>query len=339
QSGHITAARGGGMKELDKMVKIEVRTSGSTAGERLMMRVLAEETRFKISDLGMSDQQLRQFQAVVDRPRGLVLCCGPRQSGLTSTLYAILRSHDAFMKNIHTLELRPSLELENITQNIHDPHDSEVSFARRVQTILRADPDVVMIAAVADAETARLINQAAMERAKLYVGLNTSDCFEALQSWLSLVDDPRLVARALLAITAQRLVRRLCPECKQPYRPDPQTLRKANLPADRIQQFYRRGGYVLNKKGERLVCQTCQGSGYFGRTAIFELLVVDETVRKLIVSRASISQIKAACRKTRPPMLYLQEQGLRRVMEGVTSINEIIRVTRSEPSRAPTGAG
>ena len=338
QSGHITASMGGKTKELDEMVKIEVKTSGSTAGERIMLRVLAEESRFKIGDLGLMPQQLSQFQSVIDQPQGLVLCCGPRQSGLTSTLYAILRSHDVFVKNIHTLELQLAMDLENVTQHVYDQRKTEVSFARRVQTILRADPDVVMVAAVPDSETAALTTEAAGGRVKLYVGLEVPDCIKGLQKWLSLVEDRALVARSLLAISAQRLVRRLCPECRQAYKPDPETVRKANLPADRIEQFYRRSGYVLNKKGEQIVCETCQGSGYFGRTAIFEILVVNDDVRKLIAGGASISQIKSVCRKGKQPMLYLQEQGIRQVMAGVTSINEVIRVTREAQSRSSATA-
>jgi len=334
QSGHITASMGSKTKDLDKMVKIEVKTSGSTAGERLMLRVLAEESRFKIDDLGLMPQQLSHFQSIIDQPRGLVLCCGPRQSGLTSTLYAILRSHDVFMKNIHTLELQLAMDLENVTQNVYDQRKTEVSFARRVQTILRADPDVVMVAAVPDSETAVLTTEAAGGRIKLYVGLEVPDCIKGLQKWLSLVEDRRLVARSLLAISAQRLVRRLCPQCRQAYKPDPETVRKANLPADRIEKFYRRSGYLLNKKGEQIVCETCQGSGYFGRTAIFEILMVTDDVRKLIAGGASINQIKSVCRKGKPPMLYLQEQGIRQVMAGVTSINEVIRVTREGQNRS-----
>jgi len=334
QSGHITAARAGGMKDLDKMVKIEIKSSGSTSGERLMLRVLAEESRFKIDDLGLTPPQLKQFQKVVAQPRGIVLCCGPRHTGLTSTLYAILRSHDAFMANIHTLELQRAMELENITQNIYDSRKKEVSFARRLQTILRSDPDVVMVATVPDGQTAALACEAAAQRTKLYLGMGAGDCMAGLQQWLSLVEDPKLVATTLLAVSAQRLVRRLCPECRQAYRPDPATLRKANIPADQIEQFFRRGGYLLDKKGQQVLCETCQGTGYFGRTAVFELLVVDSMIAKLIAGGTSISQIKAASRKSKSPMLYLQEQGIRKVIEGTTSINEIIRVTREEPARA-----
>ena len=335
QSGQVTATRGDEKQQFGDMVKIEIKTSGSTAGERLMIRVLAEESRFKIADLGMTEQQTGIFEKIVQAERGVVLCCGPQQSGLTSTLYAILRSHDAFMNNIHTLEHQFAMELENITQNRFDRREAEATYARKFQTVLRADPNLVMIDALPDASTAQLAAEAGASRnVKIYIGTADHDCMRALQRWIKLVGDAKAAAAPLLAITAQRLVRRLCPECRQAYKPDPAILKKANIPAGQVQQFFRPGGYLLNKKGEQILCETCQGTGYFGRTAVLEVLPIHSEVRKMIASAVPINQIKAACRKAKPPMLYLQEQGIRRVIEGITSINEIIRVTREEPTKS-----
>lgn len=308
--------------------QIDVKSSGSTMGERLQLGVVSDQSQFRLSDLGFAQPRLDQLMQVVKELGGLVICSGIKQSGLTTTLYAILRNHDVFMRNIHTLESRPIIyDLENITQHKHDAVSSDVSYARRLQTILRREPDIVMADDFSTEDTARLVAKAAAKGRKIYVQVHAKDALDALDKVLQLVDKPDDLAQSLLAITNQRLVRKLCTACREAYKPDLKLLKKVNLPADKIEHFYRPPSkQLVDKKGNPIICTECQGTGYVGRTGVFEFLLVDDNIRKLIKAKADIAAIKAQARKNKT--LYLQEEGLLKVMEGITSMNEIIRGLR-----------
>ncbi len=328
-SGAITGGDGGA-------TEVEVRSSGTTQHERLTLRIVGEQHRLRIADLGLPQKQQEQFDAIAAKPSGLVIVSGPRASGVTTTLYAALRQHDAFMQNLLTLEHSPLMELENITQHIFDAGKHEASYARQLQTVLRREPDVVMISDCPDRETAHLAARAAVDGKKIYMGIQAKDSFEALKKLVSLAGDTDAVAAALLAITSQRLVRKLCIACRQAYKPDALLLKKANLPVDKIEHFYRPPpeGFV-DAKGRPVICPNCQASGYYGRTGVFEILEVDESIRDFIRHGQPVSAIRSQARKT--GMLYLQESALEKVKEGVTSMNEVLRVMRDEepPRRQP----
>ncbi len=319
------------------MTEIEVRTSGTTQVERMGFKIVSAETRLRILDLGMSEKQQERFEEIAHQPSGLVIVSGPKESGVTTTLYACLRSHDAFMQNLLTLERDPLMDLENITQHVFDSGKHEASYARQLQTVLRREPDVVMVSDCPDRETAHLAAQAASKGRKIYMGIQARDSFDALKKLVSLAGDTENVAKSLRAVTCQRLCRKLCIACRQAYKPDPQLLRKANLPVDKIEHFYRPPpeGFV-DEKGRVIVCSNCQGSGYFGRTGLFEILELDDSIRDLIKTGQPIRVIQAQARKK--GMLYLQEVGLRKVIEGVTSMNEVLRVLRDEDAGAAVKA-
>jgi len=311
----------------DRTQEIEVRTAGSTSGERMSLRMLTQEKQFRVEDLGFRDEQLKVFLEMLEKPGGLVICCGPASSGLTTTLYAILRHHDAFTQNIQTLEMQRKLDLEVIQQHIYESSRG-VSFARMLQTVLHSDPDILMISDCPDRDTALQVARGVAAGKKIYLGIKANDTFEGLQRWRKTLEDPQAAANGLLALTAQRLIRKLCPVCKVPYRPDPELLRKANIPQEKAKQFFRpRTEPRVDKHGNPIVCPNCQGSGYFGRLAVFEMLVVTPDIAGLIRKGAPMSEIKAACRKR--GMLYLQEEALLRVIDGTTSIQEILRTTRA----------
>jgi type II secretory ATPase GspE/PulE/Tfp pilus assembly ATPase PilB-like protein len=161
------------------------------------------------------------------------------------------------------------------------------------------------------------------------MGVPGKDSFDALARYLKLVEDPKLGAAALLAVMNQRLVRKLCTTCREAFKPDETLLKKLNLPVSKIEYFYRTPTQpILDKKGNEIICQSCQGSGYLGRTGVFELLVLDDTIKGLIAKQAPMDQVKNAARKNK--MYYLQEEGLLKVMEGVTSLDEIIRGLRDD---------
>jgi type II secretory ATPase GspE/PulE/Tfp pilus assembly ATPase PilB-like protein len=230
------------------------------------------------------------------------------------------------------------MDLENITQHIYDPKKHEGSFSRQLQTVFRREPDVVMVSDCPDRETAHLVVKAAQANKRIYVGMQAKDSFEALKKFASLAGDSDGLAAVLRAVLAQRLVRKLCVACRIAYKPDLQLLRKANLPVDKIDYFYRppKPEEMVDDKGRPKVCPNCQNSGYFGRTGLFELLAVEPKMRELIANGQPLSAVRAQARKN--GMRYLQEVGLEKVWGGVTGMNEMLRALRNE-NNAPSSAG
>lgn len=306
----------------------EVHTSGTTAGERMRLRIQAGPTLMRIHELGLPPQRLELLKkAILGKPTGLLLMSAPPQNGLTTTQYAVLRSHDAYMHHIHTLERRAAIELDNITQHVFESVNTDINYARMLQTVIRREPDIIMVSDCEDRETAQIATRAAADNRKIYLGIQASDAFAALKKYLAFVEDNRLAAKALCGVINNRLVRKLCTQCREAFKPDSATLKKLNLPADKIDRFYRPPSEPkLDRKGKEIICPNCQGSGYLGRTSISELLVVDENVAKLIAEGAPVARIKAQCRKNK--MYYLQEEGLLKVIDGTTSMNEVLRIMR-----------
>jgi len=320
--------RAGLLGSTAKPERLEVITSGSTKGERMRLRVHRSQGLMTLDNLGFSEPVLKRYREHVQRDTGLVVFAGPRESGITTTQYATLRQHDAYLQNIYTLETAPMLDLDNITQQVHDPTKSDVSYPRMLQTILRREPDVVLVDQCEDRETAQLACRAAAEK-KIYLTVRAASALDAVTRLQALLEDNKALAGALVAVVAQRLVRVLCEACREAYKPDEQLLKKANLPADQIEHFYRPPSEpILDKKGRVIICQTCQNSHYVGRIGVFELLSVSDSVRKLIAEGAPANQIKAQARTEK--MRYLQEDGLLKVIAGKTSMAEIMRGLRSD---------
>jgi type II secretory ATPase GspE/PulE/Tfp pilus assembly ATPase PilB-like protein len=302
----------------------EVRTSGTTAGERLSLHIQSGPVLMRFPDLGIAPARLEQVKQFLGKPHGLFLMSAPPRHGMTTTQYAVLRSHDAYMNNIHALERRKLVDLDNITQQVYEGNNADVNYARMLQSVLRREPDIVLVGECEDRETAKIAARAAADNRKIYLGIQAKDTFDALGKYLTLVEDNALAAKAVLGLTNQRLTRVLCKDCREAFQPDAATLKKLNLPADKIERFYRPPTEPkLNKRGKEIVCPTCQGTGYVGRTGVFEVLVVGPAVAKLIAEGATIDKIKAQCRKNK--MYYLQEEALLKVIDGTTSMNEVLR--------------
>jgi type II secretory ATPase GspE/PulE/Tfp pilus assembly ATPase PilB-like protein len=312
------------LSESDHMGETLVLTSGTTAGERFRLQMKAETKLMRTHELGLAEPRHKQLKEQMAKPIGLVLFSAPARQGLTTTQYAVARGHDAYMQNIHTLERNALLEVDNITQQVYGGNNADVDYARMLQTVLRREPDIVLVSDCDDRETARIATRAALEDRKIYLGIRASDSFDALGKFLGLLEDHEAAGRALLAVVNQRLLRMLCTECRQAFKPDEATLKKLNLPVGKIDRFYRPPPEpILDKKGNEIICPNCRGSGYVGRTGVFELLIVDPVVAKLIAQGASINRIKSQCRKNK--MYYLQEEALLKVIDGTTSMNEVLR--------------
>ncbi|MBN1845655.1 MAG: Flp pilus assembly complex ATPase component TadA [Sedimentisphaerales bacterium] len=308
-----------------------IRTAGSTRGEQMVLQRIEEQKTMSIDVLGFNPNQLELIKTVCKQPQGIFLVCGSRGVGQTTTLYSLVRCHDAFIQNVHTLELKALTDLDNITQHIVPASEGTKNGARQLQSILRSDPDVVMVSFCDDPDMAKVGTQAIREGKKLYFGIQAPSTFHGLQAWLKMVDDNRRVSKTLLGVLSQRLMRRLCPDCKVAYQPDAALLKKLNLPADKIKQFFRPGEIEYGKGGKPIVCERCQGTGYFGRMAVFEFLYISDSLRKLIRENAPINAMRAQCRKDK--MLYLQEEALRKVIDGTTSIQEVLRVTAESSAK------
>lgn len=297
-----------------------VATSGSKAGEKLVMRILDNSTAVtKLEDLGMRVKLVEAVRGVVSQPHGMLLCCGPTGAGKSTTLYAALREIDRYQKNIITVEDPIEYQLDNITQMEVNTKAGQ-TFATSLRSILRQDPDVIMIGEIRDQETASIACQSANTGHLVFSTVHSNDAVTALFRLLDLGVEPFMMATALSAVLGQRLVRLLCEACKEPYKPKPEFLKKANLSVEKVDVFYRR------PENPEQVCPQCGGTGYFGRTGIYELMVVTEAMREMIRENPSLSKIKAEARKG--GMISLQDDGLRQVIQGRTSIEELMRVVK-----------
>ncbi len=315
------------IKSTSGLVDVGIRTAGSSAGERMEIKISSQARELTLKDLRFPSDQLAQIQSLAEAAKGLVVVTGRQDCGVTTSLYAFLHSHDAYVQHIHAIETRPLAELENVTQHKPQVSGGKADMAGTLRSVLRGDPGVVLAEPVKDAAMLTMMLKAGKER-KLYAGMSNSSVFSALTEVMTLAGDPGLVSGSLKGIVAQKLLRKLCPSCREAYQPDAALLKRLNLPAEKIRQFYRPPTKPLaDEKGNPIICSTCKGTGYFGRVAAFEVLVLNEEMRNLVSQDAGISQIKSVYRKGR--LLYLQEQALRRVIEGLSSVSEVVRISKT----------
>ncbi len=314
---------------LSRILDFRVATSGSVAGEKMVIRILdRSRTINDLARLGMRERMREQIHTVVSQPHGMFIVCGPTGAGKSTTLYACMAQIDRFQKNVITVENPVEYHIDHVTQIEINPKAGK-TFATELRSILRQDPDVIYIGEIRDQETAEIACQAAQTGHMVFTTLHANDTPTAIIRLLDLGVQPYMVASALSAILGQRLVRMLCPQCKVAYRPNPDLLRRANLPAGKIKAFYRppKEEEIENDdEGNPKVCEHCGGTGYRGRTGIFELLVVTDKIREMIKENLNLDQIRQEAVKQ--GMVYLQQDGMRVVIEGETSVDELLRVAK-----------
>jgi type II secretory ATPase GspE/PulE/Tfp pilus assembly ATPase PilB-like protein len=307
-----------------RAVHFRVSTSGTIAGEKMLLRVCDRAEQFVALDrLGIPDRLREQVRELLTRPRGLFVVCGPPGSGRRTTLHACLGEFDHYQKHVLSLEEAIECPVAHVKQIEVNTRGGR-TFAAELRGVLIQGPDAVCLDEVRDAETATAAAAAARETL-LLTGLEAADTTAALARLADLGLAPAAQADVLLGVLAQRLVRVLCPECKVRYRPDPETLRKANLSADRIKHFYKARA-AEDGGPETPACPHCGGAGYRGRTGVFELLVVTDRIREMLRAGAGWAAVKQEAVKN--GMRYLQEDGLRQVIEGRTSVQELLRVSK-----------
>jgi type II secretory ATPase GspE/PulE/Tfp pilus assembly ATPase PilB-like protein len=303
----------------------EVMTAGSTAGEQVRLKLITQEGMARISEIGLMPEQeakLNQFPRI---KQGVFIISGPRKNGITTSLYALLRNHDAFINSINTLERQPSAQMPNITQNIFNLTDTgTTTFAKKLQNVVRMGPDIIGVSDCEDAETAQIACAAARDGKLVYITIKADSVIQALGQWLKYVGNRAVVADSLLGISNQRLVRKLCDECKQAYAPDKELFKKFNITAEKTKVLYRAGKVQYDKHGKPSTCEHCQGTGFYGRTAVFEMITLNDDLRRVVKTSKSLPEIGSQFRLAK--MLYLQEQILRKVIAGNVAINEMIRV-------------
>jgi type II secretory ATPase GspE/PulE/Tfp pilus assembly ATPase PilB-like protein len=311
-----------------RRVDFRVATSGSVAGEKLVLRILDQSRHvLNLAQLGMREPMRQQLHSIVTQPHGMFIVCGPTGAGKSTTLYACLSEIDRYQMNVITLENPVEYHIDNVTQ-IEVSTKAGKTFATELRSMLRQDPDVIYLGEIRDGETAEIACQAAQTGHMVLTTLHANDTVSALGRLIDLGVKPFMVGSALSAILGQRLVRILCPECKVRYKPNPEMLHKANLPGDKIKYFYRPPDPPQETEDgeEPEVCENCGGTGYRGRTGVFEMLVISDRIRDLIRDNPNLNAIKQEAVKG--GLKYLQEDGLRLVMEGTTSIQEVLRVCK-----------
>jgi type II secretory ATPase GspE/PulE/Tfp pilus assembly ATPase PilB-like protein len=310
-----------------RQVDFRVATAGSVAGEKLVMRILDRaRSVVTLTQVGMREKMREQVRSIVKQPHGMFIVCGPTGAGKSTTLYGCLSEIDRYTKNVITVENPVEYSIENVTQIEVNPKAGK-TFASELRSILRQDPDVIYIGEIRDNETAETACQAAQTGHMVLTTLHANDTVTAIGRLIDLGVQPFMIANAVTAVLGQRLVRVLCPKCKQKYTPNPETIRKANLPADKIRFFYRPPPGTDTDEGKaRNKCPRCNGSGYRGRTGVFELLVMSDKMRDMVRESPNLNAIRQEAVKN--GMAYLQEDGLRQVIEGETSIQELMRVCK-----------
>ena len=298
-------------------VDIRVSVIPMLHGEAVVMRLLRQNSTLRgLGEIGMNQRELEHFQHVLGMPHGIILVTGPTGSGKTSTLYTALNEINDAVRKIITVEDPVEYQLKGVNQ-IQVNEKSGLTFARGLRSILRHDPDVILIGEIRDAETAQIAVQASLTGHLVFSTLHTNDAPGALTRLVDMGVEPYLVASSLEAVLAQRLVRVLCPHCKQADNSaTAQTLKaKLGIAADKV--IYKSVG-----------CRECRNTGFFGRHAIFEWMDTDEEIRQLILKSASTDQIRNAAR--RAGMTTLAEDGWRLVAAGVTTVEEVLSVTTAK---------
>ena len=304
-----------GLKIAGKDVDIRVSTVPTQFGERVVMRLLDKAaTVLDLEHLGIGGKNLKHIEKLIKKPNGIILVTGPTGSGKTTTLYSCLRKINTPELNILTVEDPIEYQLDGIGQMQVNPKIN-FTFASGLRAILRQDPDVVMVGEIRDAETADIAIQASLTGHLVFSTLHTNDSAGSVTRLLDMGIEPFLVSSSLLAVMAQRLVRRLCPNCREAYEITDEELRELGLDPNKIDSHtvYRTGGNE---------CQTCQNTGYIGRTGIHELLVIEDDIRGLILNRMDSNSIKSAALKGNFETLRMD--GARKVLEGITSVEEVL---------------
>jgi type IV pilus assembly protein PilB len=308
-------------KGKEEEVDLRISSLPTTWGEKIVMRLLKKSGGVPtLSDLGLRGRGLKNLQDAILRPHGIILICGPTGSGKTTTLYSVISQLNTPKVNITTLEDPIEYKIQGVNQVQINP-DVGLTFAEGLRSFLRQDPNIILVGEIRDRETADLAIQAALTGHLVFSTLHTNDASGALPRLLDMGAEPYLLASSMTCIIAQRVVRKIHDDCKEEYIPEPKIIQEVKTDLENLWRpqtevkFYR-------GKGD----QECGSSGYYGRVGIFEVLPVTEKIGKLILERASSTDMAKAAKEE--GMISLKQDGYLKVTEGITTVEEILRVAQ-----------
>ena len=302
-----------GNQEID----VRVSTIPTSFGERLVLRLLDKSASLiSLSDLGLVSDKLDTLETLVKSPNGIILVTGPTGSGKTTTLYAILSSINMPDINIITIEDPIEYQIQGISQIQVNPK-IDLTFASGLRSIVRQDPDVILVGEIRDRETAEIAVQSALTGHLVFSTLHTNDSSSAITRLVDIGVEPFLISSSLLAVVAQRLIRVLCKSCREPYTPDDVALKSIGIDADHC-----RDAVIYRSIG----CENCFFTGYKGRTGIFEIMLLDDSLKSLILKTHDSNSIKNEALKQK--MVTLRQYGVQKVLNGISTIEEVFRVTQ-----------
>ncbi len=309
------------LRVLGKEIDLRVSCVPTLHGESVVMRILDKGSiqLFDIGKLGFPKDTYGQFQRLIHRPHGIILVTGPTGSGKTTTLYAVLNGLNSPDKKIITIEDPVEYQLEGVNQ-IHVNAQVGLTFASGLRTILRQDPDIILVGEIRDKETADIAIQASLTGHLVLSTLHTNDACGAITRLLDMGVEDYLIASTVIGVLAQRLVRVSCSECRKPVQMTPEILKDFGMPVEK--------GKPLPTAYSTEGCKECGFTGYVGRKGIFEFLPVDDEIRSLVIGKPDTPKLRATAK--RKGMRFLREDGFMKVLEGMTTPEEVLRVTQED---------
>src|SRR5688572_10091193 len=297
-----------------RKVDLRLSTLPTVGGEKVVMRILDNKSiNVSLDDLGFSENALTIWKHQIDMPHGILLVTGPTGSGKTTTLYSSLKQMDAQKLNISTVEDPVEYHLASVNQTqVHAKIG--MSFAAALRALLRQDPDVVMLGEIRDKETAEIAVQASLTGHLVLSTLHTNDAPSSITQLINIGVEPYLISSALNACLAQRLVRKICQHCKKPY-----------VPSDEMKEFLTLQGFASDQTFKGEGCDRCRKTGYSGRLGIYEMLVMDDSMRDLVTRNPDVTMLRKLCRER--GLVTLRSDGFQKVLKGLTTVDEVLRVT------------
>jgi general secretion pathway protein E len=303
-------------------IDIRLSTTPTVYGERVVMRLLDKSAvLLDLAEIGMDKNQLHIMEGLIHKSHGIVLVTGPTGSGKTTTLYAALSKINRPDLNIMTIEDPVEYQLEGISQTAVNPK-IELTFANGLRSFLRQDPDVIMVGEIRDLETAEIAIQASLTGHLVFSTVHTNDAAGAVTRLVDMGVEPFLVASSLIGVLAQRLVRVLCKDCRMPYLPTPEELKEIGLTQEKVREGS--GGMLYKPAG----CDQCNHTGYRGRTGIYEMMLLDDDLRQLVLKNVDSGTIKRQA--VSRGMRTLMDDGAQKVVRGITSVAEVLSVTQED---------
>jgi general secretion pathway protein E len=300
-----------------KKIDIRVSTIPTVHGEKIVMRLLYQNTGLmRLNELGIREEILRPLRTMIHKTGGIILVTGPTGSGKTTTLYASLGEIDSQARNVITIEDPVEYKIASYSQ-IEVNAKLGLSFARALRSVLRQDPDVVMVGEMRDTETAQIAIQAALTGHLVFSTVHTNSAPATITRLIDMGVEPFLVSSTIIGVLAQRLVRRICSSCKLEYQPHPEQLRELGISAEPSASFFRGSG-----------CEDCRGTGYRGRVGLHELLTMNENIKDAILRTSDANEIKRVGLKT--GLVTLRMDGIQKIRQGLTTVEEVLAITTED---------